>query len=66
MDFGLEGGLGGFVGIAGAEKIGMADEEAFFVVIGIDEPAGDAFGSAGADFAGVGVKNVPPLIFTWI
>ena len=36
----------------------MADEEAFFVVVGVDEPAGDAFGAVGADFAGVGVEYV--------
>ena len=36
----------------------MADEEAFFVVVGVDEPAGDAFGAVAADFAGVGVENV--------
>ena len=36
----------------------MADEEAFFVVVGVDEPAGDAFGTVAADFAGVGVEYV--------
>ena len=36
----------------------MADEEAFFVVVGVDEPAGDAFGTVAADFAGVGVEHI--------
>ena len=36
----------------------MTDEEAFFVVVGVDEPAGDAFGAVAADFTGVGVENV--------
>ena len=41
----------------------MADEEAFFVVVGVDEPAGDAFGAVGADFAGVGVEYVHAVGF---
>jgi hypothetical protein len=36
----------------------VADEEAFFVVVGVDEPAGDAFGAVAADFAGVWVEDV--------
>ena len=36
----------------------MADEEAFFVVVGVNEPAGDAVGSVAAHFAGVRVKHV--------
>ena len=36
----------------------MAHEEAFLVVVGIDEPAGDAVGVVASDFAGVGVENV--------
>jgi len=36
----------------------VADKEAFFVVVGVDEPAGDAFGAVAADFAGVGVEDV--------
>ena len=36
----------------------MADEEGFHVVVGVDEPAGYAFGSVAADFAGVGVEDV--------
>ena len=31
--------------------------ETFFVVVGVDEPAGDAVGVVAADFAGVGVQR---------
>ncbi|MBL0038642.1 MAG: hypothetical protein IPP36_08640 [Nitrosomonadales bacterium] len=41
-----------------AQEVSMADEEAFFVVVGVDEPAGDAFGAVAADFAGVGVEDI--------
>lgn len=36
----------------------MADEETFFVVVGVDEPTRDAFGSVAADFAGLRVEDV--------
>jgi len=36
----------------------MADEETLFVVVGIDEPAGDAFSPVAAHLAGIGVKDV--------
>ena len=39
----------------------MADEEAFFVVVGVDKPAGDAVGTVAADFAGVRVKDINPV-----
>ena len=58
VDLGLERGLEGLVGIVCAEEIGVADEEALLVVIGVDEPAGDAFGAVAADFAGVGMEDV--------
>ena len=58
VDFGFQGGLEGFVGVVGAEEVGVAHEEAFLVVVGIDEPAGDAIGVVAADFAGVGVEDV--------
>ena len=34
----------------------MADEEAFFVVVGVDEPAGDTIGAVADDFAGLRVE----------
>ena len=48
VDLGFEGGLERRVGIVGAQEIGVADEEALFVVVGVDEPAGDAFGAVAA------------------
>ena len=61
--FGLQGRLESLVGVVGAQEVGVADEETFFVVVGIDEPAGDAFGPVGADFAGVGVEHVHAVDF---
>ena len=58
VDFGLEGGLERLVGVVGAEEVGVADEEALLVVVGVDEPAGDAVGAVAADFAGVGMEYV--------
>ena len=58
VDLGFEGGLERLVGVAGAEEVGVADEEVFFVVVGVDEPAGDAVGAVAADFAGVGVEDI--------
>ena len=58
VDLGFERGLECFVWIVCAQEVGVTDEEAFFVVVGVDEPAGDAFGAVAADFAGVGVKDI--------
>ena len=58
VDLCLERGFERFVGIVSAEKIGVTNEEGFFVVVGVDEPAGNAFGAVAADFAGVGVEDV--------
>ena len=33
-------------------------EEAFFVVVGVDEPAGDPIYTVAADFAGIGVEHI--------
>ena len=59
VDFGLEGGLERLVGVVGAEEVGVADEEALLVVVGVDEPAADAVGAVAADFAGVGMDTRP-------
>ena len=40
----------------------MADEEAFFVVVGVDEPAGDAVGAVAANFAGSGMEDGDPSL----
>jgi len=58
VDLGLEGGLQSAVGIVRAEEVGMTDKEAFFVVVGVDEPAGDAFGAVADDFAGLRFEHI--------
>jgi len=58
VDLGSERGFEGAVRVVRAEEVGVADEEAFFVVVGVDEPAGDAFGTVAADFAGLGCEYV--------
>ena len=58
VDLGLERGLQRAVGIIRAEEVGVADEEALFVVVGVDEPAGDAVGAVAEDFAGLRFENI--------
>ena len=41
VDFGAEGALEFFVRLIGAGEVGMANEEAFAIVVGVDEPAGN-------------------------
>src|SRR5690606_16999560 len=63
VDFGFQRGFKRFVRVTGAEEVGLADEEGFFVVVGVDKPAGDAVGAVGADFASVGVEDVDAVDF---
>ena len=58
VDFGLEGSLQSAVGIVRAEEVGVADEEALFVVVGIDEPASDAVGAVADDFSGLRFEHI--------
>ena len=58
IDFGFESGFERAVGIIRAEEVGVTDEEAFFVVVGVDEPAGDAIGSVADDFTGLGFEDI--------
>ncbi len=39
----------------------MTDEEAFFVVVGVDEPTRYAIGSVATNFAGVRVEDVDAI-----
>src|SRR6185312_9236588 len=41
VDLGLQGRFERFIRVVGAHEIGMPDEEAFLVVIRVDEPGGD-------------------------
>src|SRR5665213_3120092 len=61
VDFGFQGGFQGVVGVVGAQEISVADEEAFLVVVGVNEPAGNSIRAITADFAGIGVKNIHPI-----
>ena len=54
----IERGPQRLVGIVGAEEVCVAYEEALFVVVSIDEPAGNPLGPIAKDFAGVGMKHV--------
>ena len=58
IDLSFESCLQRAVGIVLAEEIGVPDEEAFAVVVGVDEPAGDAVGAVAADFAGARVEHI--------
>jgi len=61
VDFGFQGGFEGFVGITDAKKIGVPNEDAFLIVIGVDEPAGDPFRSIASDFSCAGVEDIDPV-----
>ena len=63
VDLSLKCGLQRAVGVVGAQEVGVADEEAFFVVVGVDEPAGDAVGTVADDFAGLGLEDVHTVVF---
>lgn len=63
VNLGFERGLERLVGVIRTKKVGVTDEEALFVVVGVDKPAGDAFGPVAADFTGVGVEDVDAVDF---
>lgn len=63
VDFGLQRSLQGTIGIIGSEKIGVANEEALFVVIGVDKPARDTFSAVTDDFAGLRFEDVHTVDF---
>jgi len=44
-------------------RIAVERRPGVFVVVGVDQPAGDAFGSVAVDFAGVRMKNVDAGVF---
>ena len=58
VDLGLERRLQRLVGVVRAEEVGVADEKTLLVVVGVDEPAGDAVGAVAPHLAGVGVEDV--------
>jgi len=54
----LESSLERFIWIIGPEEVGVANEETLLVVVGVDEPAGDAVWAVTADFASIGMKDI--------
>ena len=66
VDFGLEGGLERLVGVVGAKEVGVPDKEALFVVVDVDEPAGDAVGVSLRISPVLGWDTSTPLTLSWI
>ena len=58
VDLGFQAGFERLVRIVRAHEIGVADEEAFLVIVGVDEPGGDVVFAAGPNFAGLGIEHV--------
>ena len=61
IDLDFKGCLEGLVRIVRAQKVGVANKEAFFVIVSIDEPARDPLGAIAAHLTGVGVKNIDSI-----
>ena len=57
---GPEGAFEFFIGVASPGEVGVADEEALAVVIGVSEPAGDVVDAAVANPAWFATKKNPP------
>ena len=51
VDVGLQGAFEFVIRLLGSGEVGVADEEAFAVVVGVDEPAGDVVRRVAADLA---------------
>ncbi len=58
VNLGFEGGLERTVRVIRAGEIGVADEEAFSVVVGVYEPASYAFGAIADYFSGLGLEHI--------
>ena len=58
VDLGLKRRPQALVRVVGAEKVGVADEEALLVVVDVDEPGGDPARVVRADVAGVGIEHI--------
>ncbi len=61
VDLGLQCGFQALIRVIGAQEICVADEEAFLVIIGIDEPGGDAIRVVRTDVAGIGIEHVDAI-----
>src|ERR1043166_2196993 len=58
INFRLQGRLQGAIGIIRSQEIGVADKEAFLVVIGVNEPARDPIGVIADHLAGLWLEDV--------
>lgn len=58
VNFGFQRGFQRLVRIVCAEEVGVADEEAFFVAVSVDEPAGDTVRAVATHFASVRAEYV--------
>ena len=56
VNIGPEGAFELFVGLIGTGEIGVADEEALAVAIGVNEPAGDVVGAAVATLSQILIR----------
>ena len=63
VDLRFESGLERLVGVVRAQEVSVADEEAFFVVIGVDEPAGNPVRAVAANLSGVGMEDIDTVEF---
>src|SRR5258707_1276944 len=58
VNLGLERGLQRSVGIVGSKEVRVADEETLLVVVGVDEPAGDAIRAIAAHLTHIGIEDI--------
>ena len=61
VDLGLERCFEGRVRIVLSQKVGVPDEKALLVVVGVDEPTGNTIRPVASDFTGIGVEYVDPV-----
>ena len=66
VNLGFEGSFECLVGVIRAEEVGVTDEEAFFVVVGVDKPAGDALAPSERTSPVFGWKTSTPWIVTCV
>lgn len=64
INLGAEGAFELLIGFIGAGEVGVADKEAFAVILGVNEPTGDLVGGTAADLVGGGVIDIDALVST--
>lgn len=63
VDFGFQRGFERAVRIVRAEEAGVAHEEAFFVVVSVNKPAGNALWTIASHFTGLRVEDIHAIHF---